>query len=277
MPDDALDTLYAADPADFTALRTKLAGEAKKRGDADAAKRLSGARKPTAAAHAVNVLVLNDPAVCQRLSALGERLRTAHAEMDGERIRELTAEQRKLIDELSRAAFAEAGQARPSAALRDDVVATLQAAVADPDVAARLGRLVKAEQWSGFGGFGDSAVVFTPKSKPKKPAPASEESAGGDPKTSKAAPSPERDGTREARAAVAAAEHAKAEADRALAELQSDLATARMRRDDARRRLQDAEQALAAAEDAYEKGKQAGREAGAAVKSAKADLLRRGS
>lgn len=264
MSDDPLDTLYAGRPEDFTALRTTLAAEAKKRGDADAAKRITAARKPTAAAHAVNVLVLAEPKTRDRLTALGERLRAAHAEMDGERIRELTGEQRRLIDALARAAFEESGVANPSGALRDDVTATLQAAVADPEVAARLGRLDKAERWSGFGEFGDTAIVFTqsrgqkPKTEPEPPK-----------KPAKATP---RDDKREARAALAAAERAKAEADDALAELQSDLATARLRRDDARRRLQDAEKALTAAEDAYDAGKQVGRDAAAAVKDAKAKL-----
>jgi hypothetical protein len=45
----------------------------------------------------------------------------------------------------------------PSAALRDDVADTLQAAIADPNVTARLGRLTKAERWSGFAEFGDAA------------------------------------------------------------------------------------------------------------------------
>ena len=264
MADDPFDALYTAEPEDFTALRTRLAAEAKKRGDTDAAKQISAARKPTTAAHVVNVLVRHDAKAAGRLTALGERLRTAHAEMDGERIRALTAEQRKLIDELTRSAFEEADVAGPTAALRDDVTATLQAAVADPDVAARLGRLDKAERWSGFGEFGDTAIVFTqsrgrkPKAEPEPP----KESAKTTP----------RDDKREARAALAAAERAKAEADDALAELQADLATARLRRDDARRRLQDAEKALTAAEDAYDAGKQASRDAAVVVKDAKAKL-----
>ena len=106
----------------------------------------------------------------QRLTDLGERLRAAHAGMDGGRIRELTAEQRRLIDELVRTAFKES-ELNPTAALRDDVTTTLQAAIADPEVAARLGRLTKAEQWSGFGEFGDTAIVFKPtggrKTKPE--------------------------------------------------------------------------------------------------------------
>ena len=108
MADDDLDVLYAAKPEDFTALRTKLAAEAKKRGDADTAKQITAARRPTTAAHVVNVLVLNDASTRERLTDLGERLRAAHAGMDGSQIRELTAQQRRLIDELARAAFEEA-------------------------------------------------------------------------------------------------------------------------------------------------------------------------
>jgi hypothetical protein len=260
-----LDTLYAAPLADFTALRTKLAGEAKKRGDAEAAKRIAAARKPTTAAHVVNMLVLNDPAVRARLTDLGERLRAAHAGMDGAEIRELTAEQRRLIDALARAAF-EASGLTATPALRDDVTATLQAAIADLDVAARLGHLTKAEQWSGFGEFGDTAIVFKPTRKNE----AKTEAEPAHPKKR----SDDRDAEKQrrqhqARAELAAAERAKSEADDALNELQSDLATARLRRDDARRRLQDAESALTAAEDAYEQAKQASRNAANVVKEAK--------
>lgn len=263
-----LDALYAAKLADFTPLRAKLAAEAKKRGDAEAAKLIAAARKPTTAAHAVNVLVLNDASVSQRLTDLGERLRAAHAGMDGARIRELTAEQRRLIDELVRAAFKESGL-NPTAALRDDVTTTLQAAIADPEVASRLGRLTKAEQWSGFGEFGDTAIVFKPTGGRKtKPEPKSKTEEPTQPRDEKDAEDRRR--RQQARAALAAAERAKAEADDAQKELQSDLATARLRRDDARRRLKDAESALTAAEDAYEQAKQASRDAAVVVKEAKA-------
>jgi hypothetical protein len=187
--------------------------------------------------------------------------------MDGEAIRALSAEQRRLVDDVARAAFEEAELADPTAALRDDVTATLQAAIADPDVASRLGRLTKAERWSGFGEFGDTAMVFTATRKATGRKEPAERPKRDDKRDDKRA-----DKRENARAAVAAVERAKAEADAALTELQSDLATARMRRDDARRRLQDAEDALTAAEDAYDKGKQAGRDAAAVVKEAKAAL-----
>src|ERR1700730_8564695 len=148
---DELDELYEVKLEEFTALRTKLAAAAKQRGDADTAKQISAARKPTAAAWVVNRLALRDQDIRKRLAGLGERLRDAHTAMDGDRIRELSAEQRRLVDDVARTAFEEAEVAEPSAALRDDVTGTVQAAIADPDVASRLGRLTKAERWSGFG------------------------------------------------------------------------------------------------------------------------------
>lgn len=267
---DELDELYEVKPEQFTALRTKLVAAAKQRADPDIAKQVAAARKPTVAAWVVNRLVLRDQVTRSRLTDLGERLRDAHSAMDGGRIRQLTAEQRRLVDDLARVAFDEAELAEPSAALRDDVTATLQAAIADPDVASRLGRLAKAEQWSGFGEFGDTTMIFTPS---RKAAPSRD-------KPAKAPGAPPRDAKRDdkgrerakARAALAAAERAKADADAALTELQSDLATARLDRDDARARLQDAEEALSAADDAYEQAKQASREAAAVVKKTRAQL-----
>jgi hypothetical protein len=261
MADDQLDDLYAAKPEDFTALRTELAAAAKKRGEADAAKRISAARKPTMAAWIVNLLAIRSADAKRRLADLGDQLRGAHAAMDGERIRGLSSVQRRLVDELTRAGFEEADVADPSAALRDDVTGTLQAAIADPDVAARLGRLTKAERWSGFGEFGETATVFTAtRGETAQQKPATQESDAA------------RRQCQQARAAVAAAERAKADADKAMTELQADLATARLRHVDARSRLEDAERGLTAAEDAYDKAKQVSRDAAAAVKEAKAKL-----
>ncbi len=261
---DALDALYAARPEDFTARRTELAAAAKKAGDGDAAKQIGASRKPTVAAWVVNLLALRGTARAQ-LGDLRSRLREAHAAMDGEAIRALTSEQRRLVEELSRAGFVAAGIADPSAAVRDDVVSTLQAAVADPDVLARLGRLTKAEQWSGFGDFGVATAVSAKRPPARSAAPAAPAAPAQRP--ARRGPSPE------LRDALAR----QADADAALPELQSDLAAARLGAEDARQRLataeealRTAEKALGAAEDAYAAGKQASRDAAAAVKVARA-------
>jgi hypothetical protein len=212
MADDELDELYWVRPEDFTEARSRLATAAKERGDAAGAKGISASRKPTTAAWVVNRLALSRSKATQRLTELGERLREAHAAMDGGQIRELSAQQRRLIDDLSRAAFDAAEVTNPSSALREDVTATLQAAIADPEVAARLGRLAKAERWSGFGDFGFTA-----------PKPARE--------------NPELD---QARAALAEAERAKSEADAALSEAERGLRAAEDAHEKAKQASRDA-------------------------------------
>ena len=270
--EEALDRLYAAKPEEFTTLRTELVAAAKDAKDSEAAKRIGGSRKPTTAAWVVNALALGGE-VTSALTDLGARLREAHEAMDGDAIRALTAEQRKLVERLTRDALKQAGLTSPAAALRDDVTATLQAAIADPDVAARLGRLTKAEQWSGFGEFVFTAAVSA-KSKTKSDVETTkaETTKAGEKTPERGAPArrPAQDRRQQqARAALAAAERTKSEADAALSELQSDLSTARLRHQDAQRRLHDAEKALAAADDAYTAGKRAAADAADAVRAAK--------
>ena len=213
----------------------------------------------------------------EEFTALRTKLAAAAKQRgDGDSAKQITAARKPttaawVVDDAARAAFEEAELAEPTGALRDDVTGTLQAAVADPGVASRLGRLTKAERWSGFGEFGDTAMVFTATRKTstasEKPAEAPKRDDKGDDKREAARREREK-----ARAALVAAERAKADADAALTELPSDLATARLRRDDARRRLKDAEEALTAAEGAYDNGKRVSRDAAALVKEAKAQL-----
>lgn len=240
---DELDTLYWVEPEAFTAQRTKLAAEAKKRGDEAAAKRIAAARKPTTAAWIVNRVALGHKDTKKRLADLGDRLRAAHAAMDGERIRALSAEQHKLIEGLARAAFDAAGVARPSAAVREDVTGTLQAAIADPEVTERLGRLAKPERWSGFGGFGDAAPA-----RPAKPT-------AGERRLEKL------------KAAVTDAERAQAAADDALARRQAE-------RDEARATLRKAERKCNRADANFDKAQRASRAAAESLKEAKAQLNR---
>ncbi|MET0900600.1 MAG: hypothetical protein ABWY45_22020 [Mycobacterium sp.] len=255
---DELTQLYQATPEEFTALRTELAKAAKKRGDTEAAKQISGARKPTTAAWVVNSLVHTDAHARDNLRDLSAQLLDAHAEMDGERIRALSAEQRQLVSQLSRAAFTTVGLADPSAALRDDVTATLQAAIADPEVAARLGTLTKAEQWSGFG-FGVSTAKGPapksagPKSTRKAPAARKPEKPPADDRTAQ-----RRRDLEQARTAMAEARQAKSDTDKALVQRHNELAAARTRHEEAQRRLRTAERDLQDAEQAYNTAEEAG-------------------
>ena len=146
----ARDELYAAEPDDFMRLRTELADAAKAAGQTAVAKQIAGLRKPTKAAWTLNQLSRAHPEAARRLAALAADLQRGG---DGARLRELTQARSRLIDELTRQAFAAAGEPAPPAALREDVLATLGAALADPEVAAGLaeGTLVRAAHWAGFG------------------------------------------------------------------------------------------------------------------------------
>jgi hypothetical protein len=147
---DAVAELYEADPDRFTERRQELVTSAREAAQAAVAKQIAGLRKPTRSAWVVNRLVRADPQVASRLAALAAELR-AEPSMDGTRIRELTTARGRLVDELTRQALQVSDLPAPPAALREEVTATLDAAIADPEVAANLGTLVRAAHWAGFG------------------------------------------------------------------------------------------------------------------------------
>ena len=165
--------LYADDPDGFTARRAELAERARDAGEPAVAKKITALRKPTRSAWVVNRLVRADPEVRSRLDGLAADLREASG---GGRLRELTAARAKLVDELTRTALE--GLPAPPAALREEVTATFDAAIADPEVAASLGTLVRAARYAGFGGFAAAPPAAAPPRKTKAPAePAAEREA----------------------------------------------------------------------------------------------------
>jgi hypothetical protein len=145
--------LYTAPPEEFTERRKELAASARAAGDRAAAQAIAALRKPTRAAWVVNRLAHAEPGTPARLADLAAGLRAAESAKDGTRLRELTARRRALVDSLASQALALAGLADPPPALREEVSATLAAALADPEVAAHLasGTLTRAATWSGFG------------------------------------------------------------------------------------------------------------------------------
>jgi hypothetical protein len=149
----AVAELYGADPGEFTARRKALADAARAAGDRDAAKEITALRKPTRAAWVVNRLARADPGAPRRLADLAAGLRAAAEAKDGRRLRELSARRGELVDGLSARALDAAGVADPPAGLREEVAATLTAAIADPETAARFadGTLTRAAEWAGFG------------------------------------------------------------------------------------------------------------------------------
>ena len=171
---EATAELYDGDPDEFTQRRTELVTHARDSGDPAVAKQIAALRKPTRSAWVVNRLARTHPDAATRLAELAGQLRAGG---NGARIKELTQARGRLIDELARQAFAAAGAVSPPAALREDVIATLSAALADPDVAASLaaGTLTRAAHWAGFGLIplsGEPSPAPAKTSKPPAPPPA---------------------------------------------------------------------------------------------------------
>jgi len=162
--DEIADRLYALPPEEFTAARDQ---EAKQADSAYLRKAITALRKPTAAAHEVNVLVRERAEDIDALLALGDEMRAAMG-IDPAEVRRLTEERRKLISRLVDSDL--------SAAVREEVSATLEAATADRDLGAavRSGRLVKPLHYAGFGNLPKISEALATRS--KKPAKKSEPS-----------------------------------------------------------------------------------------------------
>lgn len=209
--DDAVEELYAADLDRFVARRTELAKAAKAAGDNDAAKAITALRKPTQSAFTINRLARTDPDAIDTLVDVGTELQRAQTAGDGKALRELNTRRRQLLDRLTGHAFEIIGVQSPTAGQREEVTATLTAALADTGIADQLrqGILVRAAESAGFG--------FSPPELTLIRSPQ---------RTASAAPPPE-PATRDV--AVTAADAAAERAHRRAAE-EADRATAAQRR-----------------------------------------------
>lgn len=152
--------LYRLPPEDFTAARDAAAKQAKAEGDKQAAAALKALRKPSASAHLVNLLAAQDGELLDSLLALGPALAEAQATGQGDVLRTLGAQRRELVQAVTARAV-ELGRRAITAAVREEVAATLEAALADPASAeaVRSGRLVRALSYAGFGDVDLSGAV----------------------------------------------------------------------------------------------------------------------
>ncbi len=214
----AVDELYGADPEAFLDRRTALVKQARADGAGAVAKQIAALRKPTRSAAAINRLSRTDPAAIGRLLGLGEQWRAAEKTVDAQQIRELTRRRRRLIDDLAQAAFTAAGESNPSSAVRDEVVATLTAALSDETVAGEVERgvLVKPARWEGFGIGGPELTLVTGGSSGSTAGRPTHQPAGAHPSagpaTPRARPTPaERRAAREAEQQAQADRTARAE------------------------------------------------------------------
>jgi hypothetical protein len=153
--EEAADALYAAPAADFIATRNELAKQLKADGDQLGSTRLKAMRKPTVAAWVANLVARSLPDELDDLLALGDEFREATADLDGERLRDLTPKRHQMLDKLSKEATrlaSDEGQ-KVSADVGQKLRETLDAALIDPAAgdALREGRLSSALRHVGFG------------------------------------------------------------------------------------------------------------------------------
>ena len=163
--------LYLLPPEEFTAARDDAARAAKADGDAETAAQLKALRRPSVAAWLVNRLVAEQPDLVEQLLALGPALAEAQAAGQGDDLRALGAQRRELVGAVVAQAV-ELGERATTAAVRDEVASTLEAALADPEAAeaVRSGRLVRALSYAGFGGVDlDGAVAAAAARSPAAP------------------------------------------------------------------------------------------------------------
>jgi hypothetical protein len=153
--EEAADALYGAPAADFIATRNELAKQLKADGDQVGSTRLKAMRKPTVAAWVANLVSRKLQDELDDLLALGDEFREATADLDGDRLRELTPRRHQLLDKVSKAAIDAAGHEgqKVSADVGQKLRETLDAALVDPAAgdAVREGRLSSALRHVGFG------------------------------------------------------------------------------------------------------------------------------
>lgn len=220
--------LYGEVPERFTSSRNDRAKQARSEGDRELAEQVKAFRKPSVGAWLVNLLVRRLGDEVERVLALGEELRDAQANLDGEELRTLDRQRRELtmtVTSQARSLARELGH-KVSDQVSEQVEDTLRAAMADPSAAAavRSGCLVETLSPSGFGEVEvENAVAVPAMPSRSKPRPSSKKRAREDAK---------------AREALAAAEHDLGEAAQRLGEAQDAARTAQEARRAAEESLQ---------------------------------------
>ncbi|MEV0270455.1 hypothetical protein AB0H43_16865 [Hamadaea sp. NPDC050747] len=134
---DPADDLYGLPQAEFTAARDAAAREAKAAGDKLLAARIARLRKPNAVAWLANQLVRQRREAVEQLVDLGDELRAATAQLDGERLRRLSTRQHEVVADLVRQAR-ELSDRPVTDATERGLEQTLRSALADPAAAEEL-------------------------------------------------------------------------------------------------------------------------------------------
>lgn len=290
---DRVGALYGEPLATFTSTRDAWAKELKTAGETGAATRVKSLRKPALAAWVVNLLVRRDAEQVDQVLTLGESLRAAAADLDGEELRTLTRQRRQLtaaVTTRARGLAREAG-VKVTAAVADQVEGTLHAAMLSDaaSAAVRTGALVRAVAPAEVGELADTADLGDAVADPAllgTRGPVVEAPEPGRPDLrvvvdDGAARREAEEAVEEARAALTDAEAEAAEADDAVATLRARTLQVEEEIDELRRRiatldatLDEVTDELEEAEDGAQDAAVVREEAAAALREAERTLAR---
>lgn len=152
LPEEA-GALFELVPEEFTAARDRLARELNKQGDSGAAAAVKALKRPSVAAHALNLVARRHGYLVQRLLDADERLRTATSRTAME---EAKGDRQQAIAAIGSQAAALLGeQDRPvTAQVKERITQTLLAVGTDDQTRDQLGAgtLLKEASPGGFGG-----------------------------------------------------------------------------------------------------------------------------
>lgn len=134
---DEARALYALPAEDFTAARDARVKELKGAGDKASAAAIKALRKPTVSAWAVNLLVREREDLVRQVLSIGDSLREAQAGLAGDALRELSKQRRQVVSAVVATVrqLAQDEGVRLTDPVVEQVTATLQAALSDPDAA----------------------------------------------------------------------------------------------------------------------------------------------
>jgi hypothetical protein len=281
----AVAELYRMPPEEFVSARAERVKALRDGGDADAAKQVAALRKPTVGAWLVNLLVADEPALAEQVTALADQLSTAQEQLSGDDLRALGRQRQELVSGLvarARGLARGAGRAVTGSVLDTEVESSLRAALADPDVAREVlsGQLTHATEFTGFGPASGSASTRPSKEaasgrkKAAKAGRASGQQETAAERTQAAKRAKARERLREAQDSLEAAEDEHVLAEKDGAATAAALSSAQEQRDALRAQL---DQAQAAHDEAAGKDEQARwrtRRAAAALKAAQAAVTR---
>lgn len=288
--EEVADRLYAVPPEEFVAVRTASVKAARSAGQRELARRIGALRKPTKSAWVVNLLARDAADDLQELLDLGAALAEATRALSGSDLRRLSTQRNAAVEGLTRRA---AGLAADhdhtlSEGQRTEISQTLQAALADPNVAhvVRSGVLTQPTQYGGFGPL-DVIGAVEPGRLPsptgstgRRSATGQQSSTDGDGDAARqaaraAAEARVREATATSAAAVEAADRAAAEAESATEradELIMQVAQLKSRLSEMEAEAEAARTAVAAAVDERDRTRRAAEDAARTVASAEAEL-----